>query len=347
MLLKEKIPTIYHTILSDFLEIQIPDEKIATCSSCTLCKSDKSPYLDIKCCNYFPNMYNYLLGGVLQEKELEFGKNAIREIINSKVGTTPYGIVPGKKFTNRQNTILKKKAIFSTKEENLDQKCPYYDDGRCSVWKYRESLCVTFYCASIAGKVGDDFWSKFNQFLKLTEKKLSQYALLKLSWESENINLDFIDSDSFNFEDLTNEIDLNLYDKLWEEWNGREEELYIKSFNLVKSLTKEDFISILGQDYELYKSSILLHSEEFGLKVYPKFLKLNSELTFEVKKGGKLLLKLNQTEVVVELVFLPFIKKFNGSIDTVTIFHLAFEVLLGMNSVLDKMIENDMLKINN
>lgn len=344
MLLKEKIPTIYHTFLTDFLDLEIPNEDIATCSSCTLCKSDKSPYLDIKCCNYFPQMPNFLLGGILKENEFEFGKKQIKSIIKSKVGTTPYGILPGKKFTLRQNEVLKKKELFNTKQENADQKCPYYDHGRCSVWKYRESLCVTFYCSSIGGKNGDDFWAKLNGFLKLVEQKLSQYALLKLNWDSTLLEVKELKTESFDFENLQSKVNKEKFNNLWQDWAGKEEELYLKSYSLIQELSREEFISIMGLDYEIYKLAIFKLAETFNANRYPEFLRLNPKVIFEPQNNGKLKLRVDEQIVTIDLVFLPFIKKFNGTNNTVHVFHLAFKVLLSLNPVVDKLVKAKMLE---
>lgn len=96
MLLKSKIPSIYHSILPQLLSISIEEEKIATCENCTICRSVQSPYINTKCCTYHPYLVNFLIGAILFDKNeyLISGKEQIYNIISRRVGITPYGFIP-------------------------------------------------------------------------------------------------------------------------------------------------------------------------------------------------------------------------------------------------------------
>ena len=91
MILRDKIPPIYHPLFPELLDLEFPEEKIATCVTCNLCRSDKSPYVNTKCCTYHPHLANYLIGGVFMDGEanLVLGKERIRNQIKNRAGVTP------------------------------------------------------------------------------------------------------------------------------------------------------------------------------------------------------------------------------------------------------------------
>jgi hypothetical protein len=345
MTLKEKLPAVYHNILDELLDIEFPQEKIASCKNCILCQSDKSPYLEIKCCNYFPVLSNYLLGGILADTsgDLKFGQTKILEIIKSKKGVTPYGIFPDKSFKESQNKILNLDKLFSSKEDLALQKCPYLDNGNCSVWKYRENLCVTFFCSSIGGRSGQSFWNKLNELLKTTEHKLSQYTMIKLGFEFDEIITKPLSIKDFSIENETGKINENEYLELWKNWAGKELNFYLKSFEIVNEMNAKTFKEILGLDYSILTKSIENLSIEFTKNKFPEYLIFNDSTILERKENGDYVMKLKGKEHEIESVYYPFLKMFDGQKKTVEIIQFGYKILLGLNSLVDSLVKKEML----
>lgn len=342
MILKQKLPEVYHRILSDLLQIEIPDEKIATCDSCILCQSTKSPYLDVKCCNYFPNMPNYLLGGILsdQDESLAFGQDKIRELIVSKVGTIPLGILPGKQFSKQQDEILKKEIPFHSKEDLEAQKCPYLDEGKCSVWKYRENLCVTFFCSSSGGKNGSLFWSKLNELLKIVEFDLAKhFSENELNY---SVSQKEFSTKLLTFENDESDVNDEKFNSIWTDFD--KEKVYKNAFKQISNLNQVDFEKLIRSEFFNLKKEVFLLSQQFKDNEYPVFLVLNPEIIFETsKKSGKVKLVLNKKKSEVDLAILPFLKLFNGKNSTNEVFQKAFKILFSLNAVVDELIKKKML----
>ena len=79
MILQNKIPHLFHSIFPEVLDIEFPEEQIATCNSCTLCRSAESPYINTKCCTYQPTLVNFLLGGVFEDDDIALAVAAFLE----------------------------------------------------------------------------------------------------------------------------------------------------------------------------------------------------------------------------------------------------------------------------
>jgi len=203
---------------------------------------------DVKCCSYYPKLPNYLIGGLLADTNpaLEEGRRRIRERIRNRVAVTPQAL-----FTPKRYNLLHKYGMPQSYGRVSSMLCPYYikEGGLCSIWKFRDAVCSTYFCKTMAGKEGAKFWKVMRAYLNQTQETLSWYALHKMNWDVESIwdYLNELDSASLQAEDLdeTPPPDAN-YAKIWKEWVGREEEFYIECYNLVTKLTREDFDRISG-----------------------------------------------------------------------------------------------------
>ena len=84
--IKNKIPPLYHSFFPDFIEKEIPQERIATCDNCTLQMFPERRNINTKCCVYYAELPNYLLGGLLSDKResLAEGRMFARKLIKEK-----------------------------------------------------------------------------------------------------------------------------------------------------------------------------------------------------------------------------------------------------------------------
>ncbi len=345
MHLLEKIPPIYHSIFPELLDLEFPEEKIATCANCTLCRSARSPYVGTKCCAYHPHMPNYLLGGVLADEDISFstGRNRIHGQIDAKAGVTPYGIIPPRPHQDRRK-VVNSQDFWSRPHELMEaQRCTYYDNGHCTVWKYRENLCVTYFCSSIGGDAGTRFWRKLNKYLKMAETKLSQYAMFKLGWPVSEIKTGAVSTDDFNLEDENGVVDNHKYSTLWGAWEGRENEFYLNCYNIIKDIDPATFKLITGISREILDAGLRVEQKNFSEKIFPDYLLLHPGVIIEKKENGFTTLSLGGDSLEVASVLLPIVRGFNGHRSTVEVFDLGYNVLVSLDHIVVDLLAKGML----
>jgi hypothetical protein len=267
------LPAVYQKFFPAFFEEAIPVETLATCFDCAMCSKPGEPQMpgvsyfkpDSKCCTFMPKLPNYLVGALLSDTspEMEEGRSRIRKRIDEKVGILPYGIYPSKKFA-----VLYKRAADKTFGKNQILMCPYFvhESGNCSVWKYRETVCTTYYCKSIAGQEGKKFWASVNAYLTHAQDTLNLYAITILQLDVNSIiehmknqNVEVLEVSDLEESPLPEEE----YSKLWGEWAGREMEFYKRSFEIIESLTPQKFEEICG----LYQRVFLMALEQKRIEI--------------------------------------------------------------------------------
>src|SRR6185436_13775755 len=236
-----------------------PEEKFATCNNCVMVCRDKSKTNlafkslnpGLKCCTYHPGLPAYLVGNILAspEPELDNGRKLMNNKIEKKIGVTPMGIFAPKLY----NLIYKQghKNGFGTSEKLL---CPYYnkEENNCNIWKYREAVCSTYFCRHTTNNKGKDLWMSIMNYLKMVERKVSEYILLNTGFSDIKLIQAYVDS-LLNFEeDLTDwEIDekpmpADQQKLLWQSWYGKEKEFYMKAAELFNLMSQQDLVQILG-----------------------------------------------------------------------------------------------------
>jgi len=345
MILQNKIPSIYHSIFPELLGLKFPEEKIATCDTCTLCRSPQTPYINTKCCTYQPTLVNFLLGGVFTDDDvsLTLGKERILNQIKARAGVTPYGIIPSLSYIEREKEA--NSIDFWLRPHKLVEsiRCPYSYEGLCTIWKYRENLCVTFFCSSIGGVAGKTFWKKVNAYLKMAETSLAQYAMLQLGWPPDKIKTDAVTAVDFNFEEEDGIINDAIYEALWGDWIGREEEFYRSCFNIVKNIDAVTFKQITGQTREILEAAIRDTQKKFILSNLPVFLLLHPGVIADKSNEDHILLILGEITAKVPSALLPLIYSFNGKRQTVEVFQLGYNILFNMSDLVDELREKGIL----
>lgn len=345
--LRDKMPSVYHRFFEPILDVEFPEERIATCENCTRCRSAQSPFINTKCCDYHPHLANYLVGGLLSDDSAIFGvgQARVREKIAEKKGVTPYGIIPPVAY------VKERKALYSIEEsfhkvaragaESL--LCPYYDNGHCSVWKYRENLCVTFFCSSSGGQKGWNFWDKVNEYIRLAERELSKYVMLQLGWPSEAIITNYIKPSYIGLENEQGEVDEKKYKKLWRDWAGREEEFYTRAFEIVKSLDAAGFRQITGQDRTILEEAIRQTQTGFIQATLPERLSLHPDVQIEQQSPEKTLLTLNEEQIEIPSMTVPLIRAFNGQRTVKEVFDMGYKIMFNISGLVQELRDKNML----
>ena len=323
--IQDNLPKLYSKFYPELFEKEIPSESLSTCSNCTmLCKGDrynkhlltKSFSPNSKCCTFQPRLPNYLIGALLSDKTSNFveGQNRVKKRILNKISVSPLGVYSSKKFD-----LLYEQSKSLSFGLNSTLICPYYEkeSGNCTIWMYRETVCSTYFCKSVSGQSGYKFWESLKNLLFKIQINLSSYVIkvMELEFPLKYTGLSPEDVDDLPMSEEN-------YKKMWKNWAGNEIEFYKKSFEIVNSLSKEDFETITEiSQSDLFKE-LLINYEQ--MVVIPKLLKINPELKLEktMNRGYKIHLKL------IDLSFeLPekVIHAFDGNVSYTSIITYLFE----------------------
>ncbi|HUT62437.1 MAG TPA: hypothetical protein VMZ04_00625, partial [Anaerolineae bacterium] len=186
--IEEFLPEFFRKFLPDFFKNSIPEETAANCGDCPMLQKPgngdlKEDYYSSlsKCCTHYPNLPNYLIGGLLNDNDtaLDEGRHRIRKMIESRIEVTPRGILrPHKYFLLLTHT---QKEAFGRSERLI---CPYYDRewGKCTIHPFWNATCNTWFCKYEAGCDGMFFWITLRKYLKSVEDALIFYTLYKMGW---------------------------------------------------------------------------------------------------------------------------------------------------------------------
>jgi hypothetical protein len=293
--IRDYVPAFYHRLLPLFFEKEIPAEVFANCGNCPMTASNRAemeneisrPFSpESKCCTFIPRIPNYIAGAVFTDAETQPGRELLRNRIRGKRGIFPQGIYPDKKYRllyeyGRKNGFGKSSLL----------KCPYYIQGEfnCSLWKYRESICATWFCKYLGGEAGRDFWNGMRDFFKLIQEKMMEHAIRELGL---TVVPPFGDDEQLSVEDLD---DLPMhrleYQRRWQQWEGREEEFYIRSIEIISRIGINDFNLILATEYpEQLKT---LEEKYHRMVTIPDILHVNPEYIFEEVLPGKYRIRLS------------------------------------------------------
>lgn len=299
----------------------IPRETMATCNDCAMCTRPDQPVIpgmsyyqpDIKCCAFHPKLPNYLIGGLLLDSNpaMDHGRSVIREKIAKRIGVSPSGILPSKKYA------IMHRFGERTFGKNYSLLCPYFvrESGLCGIWKFREAVCSTYFCKSVAGTEGKKFWNVLKGYLVQAQDALTWHCLLEMGWEIEGIwnfltdfnndNLDHTDIDELSPVESD-------YRKVWGDWTGREEELYKKSYEIVSSLSQSDFERLSGINTRIFLKWLKFRHHEAVSPVIPPVLRRNPELKAFPAADGKYIVKTDAGFFTVESALYEVIEMFDG-----------------------------------
>jgi len=299
----DTLPAIYRTLFPSFFQSSVPVEEKATCSACAMCEANNPLPVesvdgvnrffrpDTKCCTYHPRLPNYLVGAILADEDpaMAEGRRRIQEKISRGVAMNPQWI----KAPALYNLLYSNARQAFGRTEAL--RCPYYkaEGGLCTIWRYREAVCSTYYCKYVAGADGRKFWMTLKTWLTLAEIQLSRYAVLQLLPDYVLLGKDKADNAStpLSVEDLD---DRRLPDKeyaqLWGQWAGREAEFYRACFESVRKLSAEEFDNLLGLD-GIVEQAILKRNHEAAVAPrLPRVLKFNPSTTVQWLPDGSIAL---------------------------------------------------------
>jgi len=285
------LPGIYRDFLPRFFENGIPRESAATCADCAMLNHaevaiSNGAYFskESKCCTHYPNLPNYLVGGLLsdQSPELETGRSRIRKTIKSRIGVTPHGILRPRKYL----LLLKNtdKEFFGRSNLLI---CPFYErqKGKCTIRPFWDATCNTWFCKYSAGEDGKLFWAALRKYMNSVETTLVQYTLHRLGWDPHEIILPEFSNISLTVREVDDQPPSEkTYRGLWRGWINREEDFYKETYRLVTALTPGAFEKVAGISQKILLEEVKMKQKSLLKPDLPKILKRNPNLHVE-KKG--------------------------------------------------------------
>lgn len=251
MKLKHYLPSLYHHLLSqDLLSFEITETK-ATCDQCIMVTPKKKLWYQnhLKCCTFFPFMPNYLLGAIFKNPN-QVAPNTLQAIksmlTENKSIHLPIGMIAPASY--QLAFKLRDEGEFGQREDWL---CPYFnkEQNNCGIWRFRGSVCTTFYCHSSHGAKGIRFWEELGGYLNYAEMAFLEEALIRLDFSPRNISDQLayinIDPDDYGSHPKTWLAPVTLK-KLWKGYSDPIE-FYIKCFEVVSAFTSEQVEEAFGE----------------------------------------------------------------------------------------------------
>ncbi len=256
--ISDYFPAFYQSLLPEIFFCPIPQESLATCGNCVMCSEqafstpvDSELYNpNTKCCTYYPTLPNYLVGGLLADNESchDEGRRRLLEIIRKRSGVSPLAVAmpPWYRLLYENNH-----GAFGRSERLL---CPFYlgESGLCSLWKFRNSICFSYFCRHQAGLTGFQFWNGVRDYMVEVESILACLALRKLGFKDLDLNRNPLGQKrsapvtGLSGKELDGSVDLDLYRRDWGRWEGNEEALFIETWRIVSHLNREDLQKAMG-----------------------------------------------------------------------------------------------------
>lgn len=203
-----------------------------------------------------PLLPNFLVGGILQDKDPTLAEGHAQFEREAPMGeVTPLGVGPSSHYRFVQS--LKR---FGQAEI---LRCPYYIDqqgGLCGIWRYRESVCSTWFCKFERASISFKFWDS-------ARKWLSKLQVVLAIWSADQLGLHPTAKNP------------NLHH--WNQWLGREREFYVASFGLVSSLSWKQIQDIGGTQIQPFTEALKSSFQQLRSDKIPERLllqKCNADL---------------------------------------------------------------------
>ncbi len=261
------LPPLYARWFDDLLGGDIPAETRATCHDCAMCDSEgehqkpgsKLFNPEVKCCTYLPRLPNFLVGMILADEDplMAEGRATVEARLQAGIAVTPLGL----------EQPLKMRFLYTQMEPRAfgrarSLRCPHYIDeqgGLCGVWKYRNSICSTWFCKYVRAAVGRDFWEAAKFLLLAIEDDLSRWCAVKLEMDEKALALLLTPQvgagqrlaptlPALTLEDMDDLVDSDKQRRIWGNWHGREQQFYRACAELVASLNWSEVVAICGPE---------------------------------------------------------------------------------------------------
>jgi hypothetical protein len=258
----DDLPPLYARWMDELLRAPIPHESEATCADCVMLAREGETAIELfspatKCCTYLPDLPNFLCGRILGDDDpaLAIGRRSLEERISTGIAVTPLGVGRRRSYQLLYDNTPGAFGHAST------LRCPHYvtDEGRCGVWRHRNSTCSTWFCKHVRGAAGHRFWKTMQQLLAAMERNLAKVCVVELDLDPDAIAALFppagvhdVHEDRVAPTELDGRADLGAYRAAWGRWFGKERELYRHAAERVSAMSLADVLACSGPDVSLF-----------------------------------------------------------------------------------------------
>ncbi|MBI5618832.1 MAG: hypothetical protein HY943_21360 [Gammaproteobacteria bacterium] len=247
--------------LGAWLDTLPGSEPRATCDDCAMCPRDPTAvapgmgtYSPVtKCCTYVPVLSNFLVGDVLCDTapDAAAGRATLEARVRARVGVTPLGLARSRRY---ELLYVQGRDGFGRAES---MRCPHHlEDGRCGIWRHRESTCVTWFCKYERGALGYAFWRRVQDALLTVETALARHVVHALGLPPRTLAALFAPRPSSGVSaiddaDLDERVAPAAYAGLWGDWVDREFEFYRAASAVVDGLDAARVRALGGPELEI------------------------------------------------------------------------------------------------
>jgi hypothetical protein len=203
-----------------------------------------------KCCTYLPRLPNFVVGQILADSDPASapGRATVSARVQRGEVVRPLGLGVPQSYSLRYGHAS---ADFGTSQALL---CPHFlADGRCGIWRYRNSVCTTWFCKHVRGAVGLRFWHALERLLNSVEQMLACWCLLDQGFGPaafEQLSPAMANQFAKTSSDgnLAGTLEPAAHRALWGKWAGLEREFYQQCAQQVEALDWADIVRIGGPD---------------------------------------------------------------------------------------------------
>jgi hypothetical protein len=228
------LPDLYERWFVEWCGRASPVESRATCAACVMLPGARElppdgPFdAETRCCTYHPHLAPHFVGGILARGS-DVGRAIVRARIAGRAGVSPLGLSPTPEYAR-----LPLGRGFG---RNRNLRCPFLDDGRCSIWSHRGAACAAFHCKYDRGVVGHWFWGLQVVAFQVVERVLARWLLARME-------LDAAACDAL----LRAPEDQALDARAWGAWRGREEAYFLDAARLIEPLSFDEVAALGGAE---------------------------------------------------------------------------------------------------
>jgi Fe-S-cluster containining protein len=313
------LPDLYARWMTDLLPAGIEPERRSTCDSCAMApREDDAPRVlryhpHLKCCTYYPELPNFVAGHILLDPEAP-GRGHLEARLRGAPRVTPMYVARPPLF----DTVYRQAArtTFGTIEK---LRCPYLTaDARCGIWRHREGVCATYFCAHNRGAVGEQFWASLRRLLSAVEKQLATWCVLQLDLGDAGLaalaaeapaTLDASDVMDRVWDDEARA----QHQRRWGRWAGRERELYEAAARLTAGLTWGEVVAIGGARVALLSRMVVAAHAALTAAQVPAALRVGSHRVARTADGRLRFIAYSEADVLeVPAEVGPALARFDG-----------------------------------
>ena len=225
-----EFPGIWQYILpEEFMWLKLPNERFTVCNKCHR-ENTHNYRADCRCCTYFPQIPNFLVGLALGDRNSE---PFVKKLIEN--GSA---LPEGSQFSPKQFYDSTKEFTDELFGRSTLLTCPFMDPEEpvCGIYPYRNSLCATFFCETDHGDKGVEYWDKLQALVGQIETSICQWVMDEIGLDAKSY-IERMNSLSDKIGELSDPSSgtwsLSIRKFLWGEWFGRECEFFEKCADLV------------------------------------------------------------------------------------------------------------------